>query len=48
MEGYLFQATGLEHTEKGTPDYSPEMHQKMTETVPLRRSSFQKKPWTWG
>jgi len=31
MEGYLFQATGLEHTERGTPDYSPEMHQKMTE-----------------
>ncbi|MEW6669884.1 MAG: 2-oxoacid:acceptor oxidoreductase subunit alpha [Thermodesulfobacteriota bacterium] len=31
MEGYLFNATGLEHTEKGIPDYSPEYHQKMTE-----------------
>ena len=31
MEGYLFNATGLEHTEKGIPDYSPEFHQKMTE-----------------
>jgi 2-oxoglutarate ferredoxin oxidoreductase subunit alpha len=30
-EDYLFNATGLEHTEKGQPDYSPEMHQKMTE-----------------
>ena len=31
MEGYLFTATGLEHSEKGTPDYSPENHMKMTE-----------------
>ena len=31
MEGFLFSATGLEHTERGTPDYSPENHVKMTE-----------------
>ncbi len=31
MEGYIFTATGLEHTERGTPDYSPEMHTLMTE-----------------
>ncbi|MCX5872679.1 MAG: 2-oxoacid:acceptor oxidoreductase subunit alpha [Deltaproteobacteria bacterium] len=31
MEGFNFTATGLEHTEKGTPDYSPENHSKMTE-----------------
>lgn len=31
MDGYLFTATGLEHSEKGTPDYSPENHMKMTE-----------------
>jgi 2-oxoglutarate ferredoxin oxidoreductase subunit alpha len=31
MEGYLFSATGLEHTEKGLPDYSPDNHMKMTE-----------------
>jgi len=31
MKGYLFTATGLEHSEKGTPDYSPENHMKMTE-----------------
>jgi 2-oxoglutarate/2-oxoacid ferredoxin oxidoreductase subunit alpha len=30
-EGFLFDATGLEHTEKGRPDYSPENHSKMTE-----------------
>jgi 2-oxoglutarate ferredoxin oxidoreductase subunit alpha len=30
-EGYLFDATGLEHTEKGRPDYSSEIHSKMTE-----------------
>jgi 2-oxoglutarate ferredoxin oxidoreductase subunit alpha len=30
-EGYLFNATGLEHTEKGNPDYSPDNHMKMTE-----------------
>jgi 2-oxoglutarate ferredoxin oxidoreductase subunit alpha len=31
MEGYLFSATGLEHTEKGLPDYSPDNHMKMTD-----------------
>jgi 2-oxoglutarate ferredoxin oxidoreductase subunit alpha len=31
MEGYLFSATGLEHSERGTPDYSPENHMNMTE-----------------
>jgi 2-oxoglutarate ferredoxin oxidoreductase subunit alpha len=31
MEGFLFSATGLEHTERGTPDYSPENHMTMTE-----------------
>jgi 2-oxoglutarate ferredoxin oxidoreductase subunit alpha len=31
MEGYLFTATGLEHSERGTPDYSPENHMNMTE-----------------
>ena len=31
MEGYLFNATGLEHTERGTPDYSSDNHMKMTE-----------------
>ena len=31
VEDFLFNATGLEHTEKGTPDYSSENHQKMTE-----------------
>jgi 2-oxoglutarate/2-oxoacid ferredoxin oxidoreductase subunit alpha len=31
MEGFLFSATGLEHTERGTPDYSPENHMNMTE-----------------
>jgi 2-oxoglutarate ferredoxin oxidoreductase subunit alpha len=31
MKGYLFSATGLEHTERGIPDYSPENHMKMTE-----------------
>lgn len=30
MEGYAYVATGLEHTEKGTPDYSPDNHMKMT------------------
>jgi 2-oxoglutarate ferredoxin oxidoreductase subunit alpha len=30
-EGFLFDATGLEHTEKGRPDYSAEIHSKMTE-----------------
>jgi 2-oxoglutarate ferredoxin oxidoreductase subunit alpha len=27
----LFDATGLEHTEKGRPDYSSEIHSRMTE-----------------
>jgi 2-oxoglutarate ferredoxin oxidoreductase subunit alpha len=31
QEGFLFSATGLEHTEKGIPDYSPDNHMKMTE-----------------
>jgi 2-oxoglutarate/2-oxoacid ferredoxin oxidoreductase subunit alpha len=31
MEGFLFNATGLEHTERGAPDYSPENHMGMTE-----------------
>ncbi len=31
MEGYLFTATGLEHTEKGSPDYSPDNHMKMSQ-----------------
>ena len=31
MDGYLFNATGLEHTEGGIPDYSPANHTKMTE-----------------
>jgi len=30
-EGFLFSATGLEHSERGTPDYSPENHMNMTE-----------------
>jgi 2-oxoglutarate ferredoxin oxidoreductase subunit alpha len=30
MEGLAFAATGLEHTERGTPDYSPENHTKMS------------------
>jgi len=30
-EGFLFDATGLEHTEKGRPDYSSEVHSSMTE-----------------
>jgi 2-oxoglutarate ferredoxin oxidoreductase subunit alpha len=31
MEGTLFTATGLEHTEKGGPDYSPENHMMMSD-----------------
>lgn len=27
----MFTATGLEHTEKGVPDYSPEVHTMMSE-----------------
>jgi 2-oxoglutarate ferredoxin oxidoreductase subunit alpha len=31
MEGFIFHATGLEHSEKGLPDYTPQNHIKMTE-----------------
>jgi 2-oxoglutarate ferredoxin oxidoreductase subunit alpha len=31
QEGFLFSATGLEHTENGIPDYSPANHMKLTE-----------------
>ena len=31
MEGFLFTATGLEHTEKGLPNYAPDNHMKMSE-----------------
>lgn len=31
MQGYNHTATGLEHTESGSPDYSSEIHTKMTE-----------------
>jgi 2-oxoglutarate ferredoxin oxidoreductase subunit alpha len=31
MEGYLFATTGLEHSEKGLPDYAPENHMKMSQ-----------------
>ncbi|MDQ7785222.1 MAG: 2-oxoacid:acceptor oxidoreductase subunit alpha [Desulfomonilaceae bacterium] len=31
MEGFAFSATGLEHTERGTPDYSPDNHMKMSD-----------------
>ena len=30
QEGLAFVATGLEHTERGKPDYSPESHMKMS------------------
>lgn len=30
MEGFVFSATGLEHVEKGTPNYSAEIHMKMS------------------
>ncbi|MGC8657930.1 MAG: 2-oxoacid:acceptor oxidoreductase subunit alpha [Desulfomonilaceae bacterium] len=30
-EGFNFTATGLEHTEWGTPDYSPENHSRMSD-----------------
>ncbi len=30
MEGYLFTTTGLEHTEKGVPDYTSDNHMKMS------------------
>lgn len=29
-EGFTFSATGLEHTEQGTPNYTPENHMKMS------------------
>ncbi len=31
MEGYIFAATGLEHTEKGMPDYTAKNHTMMSE-----------------
>ncbi len=31
MEGFVFKATGLEHTEAGLPSYTPENHTKMSE-----------------
>ena len=31
MEGFMFVATGLEHTEVGLPDYSPKIHMDMSE-----------------
>jgi 2-oxoglutarate ferredoxin oxidoreductase subunit alpha len=31
MVGYNFSTTGLEHTERGIPNYSPENHMMMTE-----------------
>ena len=31
MEGYLFATTGLEHTEKGEPNYTSDNHMKMSE-----------------
>jgi 2-oxoglutarate ferredoxin oxidoreductase subunit alpha len=31
MEGLMFAATGLEHTERGTPEYSAENHMRMSE-----------------
>lgn len=31
MEGYIFAATGLEHTEKGIPDYTAKIHTMMSE-----------------
>ena len=31
MEGYIFAATGLEHTEKGVPDYTAQIHMMMSE-----------------
>ncbi|MBI5250297.1 MAG: 2-oxoacid:acceptor oxidoreductase subunit alpha [Desulfomonile tiedjei] len=30
MEGFAYVATGLEHTERAQPDYTPEIHTKMT------------------
>jgi len=31
MEGFLFATTGLEHSEKGIPDYTPNNHMEMSE-----------------
>ena len=31
MDGFMFATTGLEHTEKGTPNYSAENHMRMSE-----------------
>ena len=31
MDGFIFTATGLEHTEEGMPDYSPKCHTLMSE-----------------
>lgn len=31
MEGFIFTATGLEHSEKGGPDYTPENHMAMSD-----------------
>jgi 2-oxoglutarate ferredoxin oxidoreductase subunit alpha len=31
MEGYIFTATGLEHSEQGVPEYGPGNHMRMTE-----------------
>jgi 2-oxoglutarate ferredoxin oxidoreductase subunit alpha len=31
MEGFIFTTTGLEHTEKGIPDYAPQNHMQMSE-----------------
>ena len=31
MEGFIFAATGLEHTESGAPNYGPDIHTAMTE-----------------
>ena len=31
MEGYIFTTSGLEHTEKGNPDYTPVVHTQMTQ-----------------
>lgn len=31
MESFVFTATGLEHTEGGAPNYTPEVHMAMTE-----------------
>ena len=30
MEGFLFTTTGLEHSEKGTPNYDPDNHMEMS------------------